>query len=225
MTLDEEIQKAKLVASLEMKKMLVDKLLFGAILAMFGLGAAIYLETLKSSLTQDRFLLENRLAGLKEIREAYNPLSESMTILVRNGNHKDKALKISYQEDINKFMAAVNEHSFLFPSRFEKTLQRHIWIHMAFAHKEPVINDDHRSFGSSIFQAFDRACREVLATDALGEKYTRKSGVFQIVAWDRATATKKGVTQYMQENYEAWKTWGAKTANGSNQAPQSSPSE
>ena len=68
MNLDEEKEKARFVYRLELRKIIVDKMLFGVILVIFGMITNILIENYRSDLTKDQFLLEERLNAIKNIK-------------------------------------------------------------------------------------------------------------------------------------------------------------
>lgn len=149
----------------------------------FKTDLTLAVENFKADLTVSRFLLEERLKGLKEIRAAYNEITDcTESCFLPASKRKDKQyddLYEKYQSKLTNFKKVINEWSLLYPDNFSKTLAGHNNIHNAIAYKKIVLNEEHFNFLFSICQNFDYVTRIALYKSTLGQKDKTDTGIFQ----------------------------------------------
>ena len=76
MDIDLEKEKARYAYKLEMRKLVIDKVLIGIIVAVVGWQINIAFERYKNQLGTERFLLEKRLEAVSAVRNTYSQLHD-----------------------------------------------------------------------------------------------------------------------------------------------------
>ena len=168
---------------LEWRRMWWEKGLLAFVIAAALFFGNLIIENFKTDLTVSKFLLEERLKGLKAIRAAYSEVTECMQCCFPStSNCKYKQydeLFEKYQSKLINFGNVVNEWSMLYPDDFSKTLTGHFYIHSAIAYKKIVLTKDHFYFLSSVCRNFDYVTRIALYKSTLGQNEKRDTGIFE----------------------------------------------
>jgi hypothetical protein len=201
-------EKAKLDYShrLEMRRMLIDKLLIGALIVLTGLIANMVVEGYKSEMTKSQFLLDKRLTALKEMRVVYSRLTKHANDLIYSTkpDARPEFLK-EYSKDVVAFIDIGNAWGFLFSERFNNDVNRYLWIHEAAASAQITITKEHEEFVDAISAAFDLSTKTALTVEVFGSPEPPQAGYFHVNEWAPDRIHKDGLDKFFLENFAKWK--------------------
>ncbi len=201
MTLDEEREKANHAHNLEVKRILLDKLLFGVLIVLTGLIANMIFEGYKSDLAKTQFLLERRLEALKDLRVSFSKLSHHAFAEAFDAGAPQAE---AYAQEVGAFFHLINRWAFLFSEDFNRDLTHHAWIHQAIAAPDVKLTQEHWGFIVDVAEAFDTATRTALNVEVLGTPPQSQSKQFKIQVWKSEDVRTKGTAQFFQDNFNTW---------------------
>ena len=211
MDINLEKEKAKYIHKLDLRRLIVDKILFGMIIVLIGLIANVIFEQYRSKLIEQRFILEKRLEAINSIKEAYEDMHNLWDIFtLMNETTLPKNYKEIYKEKINNFLLQSNRWNILFPKEFDDNLTYYAWIHSAIDESDIVnyliipkeLLNRHRTFLVCLRGQFLSLCREYL-----GLQDEEDTDQFKLVEWSYEEAVGRGSGEYYALNFERWKEW------------------
>jgi hypothetical protein len=198
MRLTEE-ESIKLEHKLEVRRILIDKLLLGIVLLILAFVTKLIIANYRSGLTQERFLLENRLSALKDIREAYSKLSLDFFNLANANKAERQQILADSKKDFDKFTNLTNNCLILFSKKFDKRIRFHYWIFQAPFYDQINITPDHLDFLSYIAEDFDNLTRTALWEETLGRKQIVDSSGFTFI-------DKENSKDFFVANFANWQS-------------------
>ncbi len=199
MTLQEEKEKAQFEHTLELKRILIEKVLLGVLIGIAVLGANFLLERFKSDLSRERFLLESRMAAIQALRDSYGSLHNHVLHIAQDEPKEAEKRRAAHKAELEKFVMLVNRSSLLFPPGFNDAMAQQVWIHAAIS-KGAAMNVERWQFLAEVSNCFEEITRLVVTEEALG---TRLTG-FQLEMWSAEEIDTKGSGAYFDANYEKW---------------------
>ncbi|MCP4269078.1 MAG: hypothetical protein GY777_26475 [Candidatus Brocadiaceae bacterium] len=209
MDLNDEKEKAKFIYKLELRKLLIDKMLFGAIIVLIGVSANIVLERYRSGLTQERYLIEKKFKAIHNIKASYEELFElfdSYTVdpdkYELPNDHRKK-----YNQKYDAFVIEANKWNIVLPQEFEDKLNYLTWIHGGIDYKGVEVfrsmdwdaRNKHRAFMSEVRKYFYNLCKETL-----GLENKMNEQVFILEEMSFSEASNIGAEAYYDKNYNNW---------------------
>jgi hypothetical protein len=216
MTLQEEKEKALFEHRLEMRRVLIEKVLLGVLIGIAALLANVLMERFKSDLSQERFLLEARMAAVKDLRESYSSLN-NYVLRVKDETKPAEVTKLrkAHAAELEKFGNLINRSGWLFSSESADAVARHGYIHTAISRGKPIVDASQWQFLAEISDNFDAVTRVMLW------EQSSKSGPtgFELEAWSFEEVNAKGSAAYFDANYEKWKKRKTAKPAGPEQAP------
>jgi len=214
MDINLEKEKAKYIHKLELRRLIIDKILFGVIIVLIGLAANFILEQYRSKLTKQRFILEKRLEAINSIKEAYEDMHNLWDVFTLTCNKVPPALPVNYKEQyeekINNFLLQSNRWNLLFSKEFGDKLGYYVWIHTAanymdiknFCRLKEEVRNKHRAFIVYLHEQFLSLCQAYLGLQ--GEKGQVQ---FTLEEWPHEKADRLGAVKFYEVNFEKWKKW------------------
>ncbi len=198
-----EIEKIKFSHKLEVRRILLEKLLLGVLIALIGFVANVLFENYRDKLSQDRFLLEKRLDAVQKIRKAYDKMhSTFMEWTIDNNLHLPDDYKNKYNEILADFTTVANSNTILISKEFTKQINAVLWIYQAFNYTDIANGTKYRFFAKDINEAFNHACKKELE---LNIPENQKIFEFKRASWFEAEQS--GAPAFMENNYNEWKLW------------------
>jgi hypothetical protein len=113
MDLNDEKEKAKFIYGLELRKLVLDKCLFGLIIVLLGVLANVAFERYRSSLNEQRFLLEKRLEAIANIKAAFEEVIDLWDEYTLGEAELPSDYKIRYKKSVDAFSAQSNKWNVL----------------------------------------------------------------------------------------------------------------
>jgi len=129
MELQTEKEKAKYVHNLELRRLIVDKLLFGAVVVLIGGIANLLIENYKNDLSKERFIVERQYEATSKIKAAYEEMHSLWAYYTLNDTKLTDNLNLQYREKIKQFDDTANLWNIVLPRSFEKNLNYFLWLH------------------------------------------------------------------------------------------------
>jgi hypothetical protein len=201
MEIDSEKEKIWYSHKLEVRRMLYEKLLLGAIIAIVGLFANMFFEKYKDQLGQERFIQEKKLEAISEVRISFNDLhSTYMNWTVNDcrdipADYNDQYLKL-----VNNYIAVINKNSLLLSKSFlDKQVSYVLWIYQGIYYSDIAKSVNYREFAFDVADAFDCECRI-----QLGFKTPTNYKPFKFVDATWAEVENMRINSYFMENYIKW---------------------
>jgi hypothetical protein len=202
MKLTEEKEKISYSHDLEVRRILLDKVLFGALIVIAGFVGNLVFEGYKSDLAKTQFLLDKRLEALRELRNSFSKLAHHA---FTEAYFEHKAEPAAYARDVNDFMHVINQNGFLFSDKFILELTHHAWMHQAIASPDVQLNPEHWGFLNALGGAFDISTRDALNSEVLGETARTSVTHFRIRHWKSEDVLAKGTAAMFNENFLRWR--------------------
>jgi hypothetical protein len=211
MDIDLEKEKANFIYRLELKKIFFDKFLLGILLVAAGVAANILIENYRSNLTSQRFVLEQRLIAINQIKAAHDDLMDLFDDATRNTGSSvpltDKIIT-SYRNKCNYFCLQTNKFNAMLPIEFDHQMTYFAWLYTGairevlkkYSAMDENERIEHRLFINDVRQVFYRLCRESLG---LGSKRLDREFTFE--EWSFPQASQKGASAYYLTNFSTWK--------------------
>lgn len=201
MNLQEEKEKLDHDHKLQLKRICLDKFLIGVLVIVFGFVANMVIETFKSDLVQQRFLLENRLSALQEMRLAFSAVSKQSLAHAALDEKKDIG---EYGKALDNFVNITNKSAMLFSDAFGVSVSHHMLMHAAIVNGSRTLKEDHFAFLFATFNDFDELTRRALWQETLDRPVEDKEQSFSINIWDSKKIS-EGEGYLLFD--ELWKKW------------------
>jgi hypothetical protein len=213
MNINVEKAKAKFVYGLELRKIILDKVLFGILLLIFGMVTNVLLENYRNNLTKERFLLEQQLDAINNIKSAHDELVDIFDTATVGTHIKDKPIsdevKKQFQKKLDTFILQTNKFNVLFPKNFDRQMTFFVWSYsgsidevlnkwVSMSEEDRITN---RTFVNETRKLFYDLCRESLGFD----KETRSTD-FVFEDWSFSKGSQYGSNAYYQTNFKNWQS-------------------
>lgn len=197
---DNENQKLLFEHKLQIRRILIEKLMLAIIIVLAAFSGNFILESYKSNLAQGQFLLETRLKAIEEIKSSYDKLVDL------NGNYFHRGItttknKEDYYYSIKSFAKLIDKKGVVFDKNHKKRFRNHVWLHTSVLemHDLPRQNQEETTqkyalFFQEAFGEFDDLSRELV-----WQKVKSKSDLFEIEA-----AIDIDPSEFLNKNYSIW---------------------
>lgn len=203
MELSDEKEKAQFAHKLEIKRIIIDKLLIGVIIFLCGFAANIALENYRNKLTTQKFFLEKKLDAIQAVSDAYSKMYDEydrFTIQAYEKPNKQPK-NINYNlKSVDDFIIVSTRWSSVLSKEFCNQLNYYSWIYSAFDELENA--KKYRSFIFDLDQKFHLLCRK-----ELGLQTVQSQDEFALESWSFQQGHSKGAEAYLEVNFENWKRW------------------
>lgn len=154
-----EFEKMAYEHKLAVWRILIEKVLLGAVIALFAFMASRSLESFKSNLTEERFHLEKRLEGVQSLGTSYSRLADlAYECGVADDPVSDELLQ-RYTSALNEFTRESNQWNVVFDESFETCVSHHVWIHDGIATGKVEVKREHWPFMLAVFDNFNVTLR------------------------------------------------------------------
>lgn len=193
-----EKQKASYIHKLEIRKLILDKLLFGFIIVALGFVANFFVEHYRSQSIKDRFVLEKRLEAVQNIGQAYMKMHNDLDSTSLQGsitNDDRSRLESNKQNYINVW----TEWSIILSKKYRSELDYITWIYIALQSYELQTMRTYRKYLFDLYYKFNAMCRE-----ELGFLKEPEMATFKFVEWPASKADYFGADEFFRVNYEEW---------------------
>lgn len=204
MDLETEKEKALYEHKLAIRRLLLEKILFGTLLALVGIVGNVYYEKYRSELAQERFLLEKRSEAVNAIRDAYGQLQGTFMKLTTPETIKNPPpdCEQAYDKKIQELTDAANKWSVMLSPEFNEKINSFVWIHDGFHGRGIVHCAQYRLFAVNLHTLFESCCRVELG---LNKKLPDDNFHFKEMSWEEAS----GLTakKYLNLQYGIWQKW------------------
>jgi len=206
---DFDKEEAKYLHKLELRKIVIDKLLFGVLIALIGLVANIVLENYRSDLAKQKFILEKQFEAIREISDAYDDLYRLWDDFTLNLNSNDlpgdywaKSL-----EKENIFYEKYNKWTMALPVEFDRHMEQFLWLHSGIRFlwndRFRAMDDqeifEHKKFLGACRHRFLRICRGII-----GIQDKKLANEFILEEWSYSKAEPLGAEVYYFANFNKW---------------------
>jgi hypothetical protein len=210
----------RLEKCLELRNLVIDKIILSLIVASvvlaghFGLESykstkAMEVEAYKETQSERKALLQNRLNALFELRKAHSKMDEDLYKLIfevpNDDRHQSERAQLMehYKADLSSFIHAFNKWGALFSDELDLSLQYHASVHQAFAYSQVPFSPDYYELMMEMGIAFERLTRTALHEEGFGSPVVLPSNSFQPLAWTRQQML-LGAEAYFQANWTKW---------------------
>jgi len=190
---------------LQLRRIIIEKLLLGLVIAMVAFFGQRLLKDYESDLTKNRFLLSQRLEGLNQIRSTYSNLSIFAREVAAKNGEMPAQLRTKYKKGIDEFVANGNRWAVLFSDKFTESLEHHVMFHQAIAYEHAEFDLSHWDFAKTVFASFDNLTRNALHTQALGEPQSENQSVFQFDLLEQGKTNAGDLNTFFRKNFGKWK--------------------
>jgi hypothetical protein len=196
MDIEMEKQKLKYAFRLDMKKMIVDKLLLGLVILTVGFFANMAIERYRSSLTEAKFLLEKRLEAVQAICKAYSDMFNTYdeATVVRK---PVKKVKERFVRQTSSFQESATRWGVTLSKEFSLQLNYFAWIYIAL--QEHLDTEKYRDFVFDLNEHFHLLCRREIGTEKGMEP-----GGFSFERWTFRQGETEGALAFLEVNYRKW---------------------
>lgn len=146
---------------LEVRRILLEKLLLGGLVLAAAVSGNYLIEVYKSDSEQSRFLFEERLEKLTELRADYGALVEEFfhaSNLKNSGQPDYEGYKVKTQDMIKK----INRASVLFPPGYDLRFNMHTKFHEAVSAGVVTLEPKEYGFIQAVADDFDDMTRALL---------------------------------------------------------------
>lgn len=238
-TADDFEEKSRLIEKdhkLQVRRLWLDKVLLGAIVALVIIAGQAWLrhyenrlnlsiEKFKTDterllkdyehdLSHRRFMQENRLRALQEIRTTYNDLighlyKQAETASERAETRAPYGKKAEYGKILIQFRESINKWSLIFREEFGLIMSHHAWFHQALQNEIisitlkcwPFVHDWADHFDR--YSRYDRwRVRVETNTKPAVEDPSKKP--FEISIWERDEVFRRGIKDFMRSQLDLW---------------------
>jgi len=198
-----EKEKARYTHKLEIRKLVIDKIILGAIIVALAFVGNMLFEKYRSSLTEQRFFLEKKFDALNQVRREFSEMLQLFSFCTRkSAQEPPKDYQKKFHQSIEDAVLAVNSASLLLPLELEKELEFNIWIHSAIHFKDVAKCKDYREFVSYLFDQFMNSLK--IEAGSLS-KHSKKC--FPFVEWSWEKTDKLGTVAFLEATFNKWKKW------------------
>jgi hypothetical protein len=197
---DVEQEKTLYAHKLDVRKLVIDKLLIGALLIIVGFAANFTIEQYRARSTKERFLLEKKLEAMQLINQDYFSMHQTFISLAQ----KEDLIQGHYtllNKKLNSFISVWTNNNVISSTHFSKQMEYMTWLYTALFKKDLANMRVYRVFFFDVYATFNSLVREEMG-------FPRNEGdvSFDFVEWAKEQAELKGVDKYLDENFEKWQS-------------------
>ena len=190
---------------LQLKRIIIDKVLLGLVLASFALLSDFLIEGYKSNEARNRFILEQRVASLKAIRQNFSEAAHDVSSLSGLACQKKEISNSDVDaaaEKARMFLVSISDNNMLLSGGFSEVGVSMANIQLGILGNLSSKECLYRNFVSDVNVHFSRALRDELGLDKSDEK-----GGFHIDPLSSAGEINGTVSEYFNIVYENWLLW------------------
>lgn len=195
---ENEKQQALYIHKLEIRKIVLDKLLVGALVIIVGFAANFAIERYRVQSTKERFLLEKRLEAIQLITNAYMSMQNNFDSSM-NKSYISDGDKIKLRKDVDDFISVWTQNCVILSEHFTLQMDFVTWNYIALASLDLEIMKQYKEYFFDVYYKFYALTREELD---LPEKSTLVS--FEFLPWSVNKANDLGPQSYLEENFKQW---------------------
>jgi hypothetical protein len=198
MDLEQEKEKARYEHRLEVRKIVIDKVLLGIIVLALGFFADMAIENYRRHSTEQQFFLEQKLDALKNIRKAYaamNDAFDAFTLL----NSTPEDYRQTFRNAIDSYNLATIEYGTLLSPQYLRNLDYHLWMYQAMDFEDVATQKQYREFIYDLYHQF-----QVLSKIELGILDRKGAQIFAFEEWTFKQTDTLGAQLFFQANYKKW---------------------
>ncbi|MBI4632693.1 MAG: hypothetical protein HY742_02210 [Deltaproteobacteria bacterium] len=196
MDIEMEKEKLRYALRLDIRRMIVDKLLLGLVIIAVGFFANIALEKYRSGLTEAKFLLEKRLEAVQAICGAYSDMFNTYDEATV-GEEPAKKAKEKFIRQTSSFQQLSTRWNATLSKEFCLQLNYFEWIYIAL--QEHLDTKKYRNFIFDLNDHFHSLCKR-----EIGSEKGIPSGEFTFERWTFQQGETKGARAFLKVNYEKW---------------------
>lgn len=199
-----EAPKLRFEHSLQVRRIWLDRMLIGALLAVAGLVANVVLEKYKADRGQSQFYLDKRLAAATEVRRA---LTEVTTALFKISEAPclvkpfDPVELQRLRDALSKLVGELNSSSILFDEVYLAEANRAINIFAGVAAGPSALSCDARPFLAEIARYLTHQTKRQVAPDAL-----QPWRGFVLLNLSTEDMDRMGANEYYSKNFARWRS-------------------
>ena len=185
---------------LEIQKLILDKVLIGLLIAIFGFAANMALERYRANSTRDRFFMEKRLAAVQQVNEAFFTMHNNLISTLQK-DRLNAGHYVSLNNGLNSFIASWTHNRILLSKEFIEQMERMSWLYTSLFRKDLPNMRVYRVFFYDVYEKFNFLTREEMgfARDETDQK-------FDFIDWTKEKADLVGEDKYLDENFEKWES-------------------
>lgn len=203
-----EKEKVKFEHKLKIRRIILDKTLWGIVFIILGITANIVLEKYKADLTSERFFLEKKYDSALIMQKAMANLINQFQVYTLMNKKTDlpKDYLKKYSDSLLDFVETQNKSYLLFSEDYGKSSQYFILIFNQIILKDVSKWKAYREFLYDVAGWFhDTLCRE------LGLKSTNKQEDYPFKGLEKRLAHKiafeKFKTKFLDSEFDKWEKW------------------
>jgi len=198
MNLEQEKEKARYEHRLEVRKMVIDKLLLGIVVLALGFFADMAIENYRRHSTEQQFFLEQKVDAVKNIRKAYAAMNDAFDaftlVSTRLEDYREK-----FKTAIDRYNLTATEYGVLLSPQYLHNLDYHLWIYEAMDFEDVAKQKQYREFFYDLNNQF-----QTVTKIELGVLDRKDANVFAFVEWSFKQADTLGAQSFFQANYKKW---------------------
>lgn len=198
-----EKEKLEYQHTLELRKVLIDRLFLGVLLLLFTFGINILIENHRNELIKKNFIIQKKYDAMLILRESFDELHATYSYWTLNNY---KYLPNDHNNQFDKLLSELerktNSINVLFSDQFNKNLEHFYWIYIGLRAQGIEKSAKYNLFMSDIREAFEAICRKEVGIDN-----NLNNHVFSVIPMAKEEVFKQGSYRMFQVNYFAWKNW------------------
>lgn len=202
-----EEAKVRLEHHLQVERLLLDKLLIGALLILAGYGVNVLVEGIKASATQTQYLLDKRLDAAMKIRAALtavtDPLQE-ITLRACAGSGEPAQLEASTRLALGGLITVLNSSSLLLKEEYLTDAERAISILQGTVAHDCYSSCDVRLFIDHVSQYVTDETKEQIMPGR-PEVIAPRGTSFKPLSWSERDLRHHGNKRFMEQNFIEWR--------------------
>jgi hypothetical protein len=198
MNLDEEKNRELYKYSLDLRKLMIDKLAIGLVIAVLGCLGNAALERYRQASAAEQFLLEEKLSALKQIRSAYAEMFDAFDTHTVETSRGPADGDRQFQAAVDRYARASVEFGTLLSHEFILQMDYHLWVYCAFRGANAEQARRYRPFIYALYHTF-----QAQSQSEMGLAPSRKVP-FAFEAWPHEKADTLGAAAFLEANFRKW---------------------
>lgn len=197
----ERIDELKLDHKLKVKRIVLEKLLLGAVVGLFSLLANMVLQNYQSELVKNQHLFELRTEAIEKLLAADSVLTAHIYMKINEKTDYDPE---QHRKDVHRMMEMEHLWAWLLGDDFHDAARRYIRFHEACARQGIKLQVDQWEHFQSIEEWFSERIARAVASKITGESSSADSMPSPFISWSDDVIVEKGLKAYFEENMKAW---------------------
>ncbi|TLF45100.1 hypothetical protein FEI13_18460 [Halomonas urmiana] len=194
-------QRIKLEHQLGIRRILIDRLLIGLLLALFGFIATLAIELFKVTTSDTRYFLEQRLEAAMDVRSEFTNVTNAafkQTVAACSFPSRSRQSIANLTQPIGQLISELNNSALLFSQDYLNDANLVVNIFSGAAADPSAIRCHNRTFFSEVADYFTH----ITATEVHGED--RRWNGYKPLKFDKKKIDEIGVDKYFHKNIGAW---------------------